>query len=386
MRNELQAAEAQVETARISPQRAFYLPQLDGLRFFAFFLVFLHHNVPTSEKVVQHAGPIFQAVLIVFRDTTGFGLSLFFLLSSYLISSLLLLERDATGKIDLRAFYVRRVLRIWPLYFIFLGAVSCVGIWLPAEHMSAARLATMCLLAGNWYSIAAGMGPFVIAPLWSISVEEQFYAIWPGIFRIMPKRSFVYFSICLGTVSLVSIFVFASYGVGSLNIWMNSLSEFVFFSVGALLAILINPNRKPDRRYSLLLTAAGLFLWLIADVLCGVRDVAHHISPALLAFGYLLAAVGCALVLIGCLYFPAGSVPGWLKYLGKISYGLYVFHALAMHLMRVSPAAWHLQLPGIEFVVILSITVVLAALSYEAIEKPFLRMKRRFELIVTRSA
>ena len=132
--------------------------------------------------------------------------------------------------------------------------------------------------------------------------------------------------------------------------------------------------------------SGGVVLWFITEIFCKIDDRGTAQIPVLLSLGYLLAAVGCALLIMGALFIPARAVPEWLRYLGKISYGLYVFHALSMHLVRSTPLKWHLQTPGLEFVVIFAITLVLADLSYRFLEKPFLRLKRRFEVVVTRAA
>ncbi len=364
---------------------AFYLPQLDGLRFIAFFLVFLHHNLPTGAKVSQQFGSAFEHALATVRDTAGFGLSLFFFLSSYLIVSLLILEREASGAVNLRSFYVRRVLRIWPLYFVFLIGVAIAGWWLPAEHISVMRFAAMSLLAGNWYFIAKGMSPGIIGPLWSISVEEQFYAIWPSVFRRTSNEVFLYFSIAIGVLSLVATAILASHRVDSLNIWMNSLSEFVFFAGGSMAALLLPRQLMSSKIKGTLLTLAGLGLWFVNELLLHGNDRTLQPIPLHASLGYFLSAIGCALVLSGFLYLPQSLIPSWLRYLGKISYGLYVFHGLAMHLVRSTPIRWHLRTPGVQFIVILGITTVLAALSYRVLESPFLRLKRRFELILTRA-
>jgi len=372
---------------RIKESRQFfYLPQLDGLRFLAFFLVFLAHNVPSDETLSGHFGPAPATAIGLIRDTAGFGLGLFFFLSSFLISSLLLIEKDTTDTVALRAFYVRRILRIWPLYFAFLICVSIIGIWSPSEHISIPRLAALSLLAGNWYFIARGMSPFIVGPLWSISVEEQFYAIWPSILRLTNRRTFVYFSLAVGVGSLATTALLAARGVSSLNIWMNSAPEFVFFAAGTLLALFFQPQRKPNLLIAILLSIFGFGVWTADEWLFKLTDRTFKPEPFQTTCAYFFAAAGCALLIAGCLYIRATLVPGWLKYLGKISYGLYVFHPLAMRFIWSTPRNWHLRGSILEIISIFFVTVALAACSYRFLERTFLRLKRRFELIATRAA
>jgi peptidoglycan/LPS O-acetylase OafA/YrhL len=367
-----------------STHPAFYIPQLDGLRFLAFFLVFLSHNLPTGDKVGQHFGPDVQRALSIISETAGFGLSLFFFLSAYLITSLLLLEKAASGTIDLRSFYLRRILRIWPLYFAFLGAVAVVGLWRPTHHISILRFAAMSALTGNWYSMVAGMGPFVIGPLWSISVEEQFYAIWPWVFSQLSRKAFIGFCASLGVVSVFCTAVFTYRGATSLGLWLNSLTEFIFFAAGGMFALFIRTPRRPNLLYSSVMIAAGSVLWLAVEVCFAINARSVSPVPSKASLGYLVVALGCAFLLAGALHFPSVSVPQWLVYLGKISYGLYVFHALAMHLVWSTPLIWCLRTPGIEFVSVFVLTLIFATLSYRYLERPFLQLKRRFELVKTR--
>jgi|SRR5271166_1274435 len=379
-------SELEMPTIRKSADPAFYVPQLDCLRFLAFFLVFLHHNIPVGNSTAQHVGAGFRHVLEIVRDTVGFGLSLFFFLSSYLITKLLVLEKNSKKTISLRSFYIRRILRIWPLYFAFLVTTAIIGHWLPSAHISIARFAAMSLLAGNWYSIFAGMGPFIIAPLWSISVEEQFYTVWPSAFRLFTRTAFIWFAVLVGAISLTATAILAYRGSTSLDLWMNSFSESIFFATGGLLALLGGDERKPNLLYAIPMIVGCGTIWLAAEAICKINDRDVQPTPLHAASGYLLVAIGCALLLTGSLYFPSRLVPRWLIYLGKISYGLYVFHALAMYIVRNALDSLARKLPGINLAIIFLITMVLSAFSYKYFEKPFLRLKSRFELVKTRAA
>jgi peptidoglycan/LPS O-acetylase OafA/YrhL len=108
-----------------APNR-FYLPELDSLRFFAFLGVFIAHVSPISSLRPLYALPIFAA---------GFGVDLFFTLSAFLITELLMREKERFGSLNVGAFYTRRILRIWPLYFTYVAAVFCTQwIYLRSEY------------------------------------------------------------------------------------------------------------------------------------------------------------------------------------------------------------------------------------------------------------
>ena len=173
-----------LESARTSTAR-FYHPELDVLRFFAFLMVFLHHAFPHDPRFWTTLGvPSFLAHIVAGIGATGaFGVSVFFVLSSYLITELLLREKDLMGTLDVRSFYIRRILRIWPLYFAFL-ALAVVLQWIvPGQHVTLRAGLWFSLLAGNWFIVFHGFPSSVIFPLWSVSIEEQFYITWPAIVR-----------------------------------------------------------------------------------------------------------------------------------------------------------------------------------------------------------
>jgi len=149
----------------------YYRPELDLLRFVAFLLVFLSHVVPGDETFftgLHVPRPVADAI-IAFAAGGSWGVDLFFALSSYLITTILLRERQQIGDVDVVSFYLRRVLRIWPLYVVFLlVVVPLISLDLPADDMSGKYLLTFALFVGNWgcvlwgypHSIAGSSGLF----------------------------------------------------------------------------------------------------------------------------------------------------------------------------------------------------------------------------------
>ncbi len=128
--------------------------------------------------------PLLLANVLAGIGATGaFGVSLFFVLSSYLITELLLREKDLIGTLDVRSFYIRRILRIWPLYFAFLALAVILQWIVPGQHVTLRAGMWFSLLAGNWFIVFHGFPSSVIFPLWSVSIEEQFYITWPAIVR-----------------------------------------------------------------------------------------------------------------------------------------------------------------------------------------------------------
>src|SRR5215467_3640185 len=173
----------EIPLAAAAPARAerFYRPELDALRFFAFLGVFIFHAAPRTMDFYNAAGyPHWLSSLLISVFGAGaYGVDLFFALSAYLITSLLLRERAATGALDLRGFYVRRILRIWPLYLAFVVFAAVMAVAIPGQQLPLRYVVGFCLLSGNWVYVFCGLPASFAIPLWTVSIEEQFYLAWP---------------------------------------------------------------------------------------------------------------------------------------------------------------------------------------------------------------
>jgi peptidoglycan/LPS O-acetylase OafA/YrhL len=179
------------------PQSRFYRPELDVLRFLAFTMVFIDHALPFDGMFTD--GRWLGSV----RYAGGFGVCLFFMLSSFLITDLLEREHEATGDIHLKAFYVRRVLRIWPLYFAFLFFDFFVQLSRHNGHFPVGKLLAFLLIAGNWYVSRFEVPLTLSSPLWSISVEEQFYLVWPPYRKYVGRLGSIVFAVVTLVLSYV---------------------------------------------------------------------------------------------------------------------------------------------------------------------------------------
>ena len=371
----------------------FYRPELDALRFFAFLSVFFFHwmdYVPVD--------PVKEPFLHTICTIGAFGVPLFFLLSSFLITELLLRELQKTNKIQILSFYKRRILRIWPLYFLVLLILFILGKFLPdiSTNHPTAWLAFV-FFAGNWYIFKHGWIAGPIDPLWSIAVEEQFYLAIPLLIRWGGKRVLLALSILLLLISVgVNIYYARLTYQGESGQWLNSWFQFQFFAAGALLTLTLN-GKIPDCSLALriLLFAAGLIIWYWAVALTGVKSYDGHptISGALI--GWTMVLTGTVLFCLAFLGLKANLVPTWLVYLGRISFGLYMFHSTVFHFVfQVFKSSWqnklssfHLSAPTLSIIgtlLVLTITIALAAISYRFFERPFLRLKEKLAIIPSR--
>jgi peptidoglycan/LPS O-acetylase OafA/YrhL len=383
-----------IPASRAVAAERFYRPELDLLRFIAFVLVFCHHLLPDVPPAGHSA--LVDNLYLTLKYASGNGLCLFFLLSSYLITELLLREKESTGSIHMKAFYVRRVLRIWPLYFAFLAFGYLLGLVVPVLHITAPFVLQYVFLVGNlaFYHHFTTLSP--VGPLWSISVEEQFYLCWPFLARSAGKKGLLIFSLLLIPISmLASAWLAFHTAQPGIAIWTNSLTQFECFGLGALLALGLHKKVwKVGIAARVALAAACALTWFISDgVLHYKRDQLLPNHDLLVQVGgFQLLTFGCALLFLAILSMPMGTWSKPFVYLGRISYGLYVFHILCRYIaMRVFSMA-HVRnttivgLPNTAMLTLaFGLTVAMAILSYNYFEKPFLRMKSRFTFIKSRA-
>jgi peptidoglycan/LPS O-acetylase OafA/YrhL len=364
----------------------FYRPELDVARFIAFLLVFVHHTAP-RRGLIPHLGPLLSGVVTSLAKACGFGLCLFFVLSAYLITELLLREKSANGEIQIKAFYTRRALRIWPLYFLGLGIGVALAL-LQHQPDVLGRYAAYAVLAGNIYCAAhiasAGKSPMEI--LWSISIEEQFYLFWPWIAAARARKLLEAAAVSMLAVSALALIFIARTGASTDAAWFNSFVQFGMFGSGAMLSLKLRGSAPRLRIASRVAVAVGAgALWYIASAAFHIKDPGPAPSAINLIAGYAAVALGCAMLLWSVMGVSAKSVPRPLIYLGKISFGLYVFHGLGMNLSWSLLHKLRVPQPGVFAAVLgLAITFAIASLSYNFYEKPFLKLKKRLEVVKSR--
>lgn len=363
-------------------QSHFYRPELDVLRFLAFLLVFLHHT-----WFVQ--GAVADAI----KRACASGVCLFFLLSSYLITELLQREFSATGTIKLRAFYVRRILRIWPLYFGFLLFGYLIDRFSHPHLLSSGAMVAFFFLAANWYAAKYGFVVSIISPLWSISIEEQFYIVWPSLRRFCgPTVALVGALATLPIAYLTIIWLCHRNSLLHSQIWTNTFVQAQFFGVGAILAFLLR-GRAPNLHGAirLLLFICGLLALFFAQFLFHVKDLNGVGTVPSTGLGYLCFAIGSTALFFSFLGYSRLHAWRLPIYLGKISYGLYVSHLFASRIFFhfIQPSFHELNFTGpvaefMHLAITLAICILISHLSYKYFERPFLRLKDRFATIHTR--
>jgi peptidoglycan/LPS O-acetylase OafA/YrhL len=353
----------------------FYRPELDGLRFFAFLAVFFSHAFPQDWAVYRDLGLPRTLAYVAARAVAsgGNGVPLFFVLSSYLITTLLLREHEKYGAIRLKDFYVRRALRIWPLYFAFIAGALLLA---PSGSEAALRpeaLPVYLIFLANWSFLIPGAaaGSGVAGILWSVSVEEQFYALWPLTLKRFGVASVARVGLVMVCAAWVVRGAMETFGASPAALWLNTFAWLDAIGAGALLATLFYrrlPDLRAGARAALILS--GPAVWVAGSCLY-VLGVPFALTAA-------FNIGGAALMLWGALGGRLLTSPP-LVFLGRISYGLYVFHAAALY---VTERLFH-DVPR-RAGVGLALTVAAAAVSYYVLEMPFLRLKERFTHVRSR--
>jgi peptidoglycan/LPS O-acetylase OafA/YrhL len=371
----------------------YYRPELDVLRFLAFLSVFTVHRM---DHLPIDPALHFWAYNICLLG--NFGVPVFFLLSAFLITELLTREQDRLGTIHIGSFYMRRILRIWPLYFaVFYGLILLnhfipfVGAPDPLSWLA------FTLFAGNWYICIHGwIHAFPVNPMWSISVEEQFYIVIPLIGLYGRRFGLKTVSLTLMAVSYGMVTWYAWKGWhGFSSQWTNSLVQFQFFSAGTLLSLALK-GRAPQWNLALRVIGilAGITCLFVASVYFGVQADTPSSTVLEAPLGWILVLTATVLFFLSLLGSDSRYLPRPIIYLGRISYGLYLFHqliyTLVFHvwkapLVRLSEFL-HLQhwTGGLGTLITLCTTILLAHLSYQLYERPFLRLKRRFTFVPSR--
>ena len=369
----------------IARKRSFYRPELDVLRFFAFLSVFLFHFNRPAAFLVEHGVPSGIAWVGTSLVEEGvFGVDLFFVLSAYLITELLLREQEQCGTLDVKGFYFRRILRIWPLYFFYIG-LALIPVFNPDHGFTWAQATAYLLLAGNWGVIAWGWPLHsIVVPLWTVSIEEQFYLVWPLLVRSLRRNRIGLAAIGMLILSSATRIAMVAIHGGMNSVWCNTFSRLDPIAAGILVALILH-GRTPKIPFGIrcaMLIGGIIPLAFVAN--CWQIHQPERLLWIPTLLGFPVVAISCTVIMLAVLGVDL-AFPRWLIYLGKISYGLYVYHALGNQLSnRIIPEHRGFVELALRPVSALAITIVLAIISYKFLETPFLKLKDRFAHIASR--
>jgi peptidoglycan/LPS O-acetylase OafA/YrhL len=345
---------------------AFVIPSLDGIRACSFMLVFLGHAGAPSMPA-------------------GFGVTVFFFLSGYLITTLLRREAEANGRVSLKLFYLRRVFRILPPFYLVLAlalvlsltGVLARGFSVPALMAQALHYSNFYVIAHGWEGLLGGTGVY-----WSLAVEEHFYLVFPAIYALMIKGKLAgktQHAVLLALCALVLAWrSWLWFGLGASwdRTYIGSDARFDAMLFGCALAVWGNPaldyeQNKTPNVYELVAAAVGLGLLLVTFV---VRDLSFRVS-----IRYSLQGVA-----LYPLFFFAVRHPRWgvvrflnlrpVRFVGTLSYSLYLLHQVMLYVVERNVA-----LPSAaQSTLALALSFGLAYCMWRFVEKPSAKLRVRF--------
>jgi len=332
---------------------------LDGLRCLSILPVIWHHATPRPLPGIWGKGPA--------------GVDLFFCISGFLITTLLLREKARTGKVLLGAFYIRRALRILPLYYAVLFSYLLFALSLPAALPQRAHfLRTLPLYASftaNWFADFGVPHPILFSFAWSLCVEEQFYAFWPWLVRWFSPRSAL-----LVMCALIAVDWYAERNAAGSYAGRIITSFAAPIGFGALLALALSERSGFEALFRVLGKA-----WSAPLALAAVFALLLWPVAPLLVFQAALAMLVCTCVIVerhGLSWLLRARA---VSYVGAVSYGLYLLNSTALGIVRrVFPE--HASAAGFVFFASLPLALLLAALSHRYFEAPFLRLRDRARL------
>ncbi|MBA1276919.1 MULTISPECIES: acyltransferase family protein [Pseudomonadaceae] len=334
-----------------------YSPALDGLRAVAILLVLLFHG-----RMPGLPG-------------ANVGVDIFFVLSGYLITRILLAEHQASGAVDLRRFYRQRLWRLTPplLLLLLLYALFAPLLW--PDYYFHIRDWIVVLIYQADLALVFGMGPQMMLHAWSLGIEERFYLLWPpALLGLMALRNLrVALTLLLAGIALLGLWRMTALqigGVGSVEAYYRFDMRISGLLLGACLGMWIG-NKLPVpeqllRRHWLVLA----WLVLLAVMLYPTDDKGR------LSFGLPLVEVTVLYILLWLHCRPhglLGKMLAWraLVYVGQLSYGLYLFHYPAMEYLKLQHLWWLTLLAGT------AVAFVLAMFSHHLIEQPIRRWRKR---------
>jgi peptidoglycan/LPS O-acetylase OafA/YrhL len=373
------------------PGRVYY-PELDSIRFFLFCCVWGRHVLPTNlASYSAYHVPMWLAVAITSMiNALMCSLDVFFIISGFLITQLLLRERDLNGTIDMKAFYVRRLLRIWPLYFLVIGLAVLLSVFDRSQALGWIDLLSYLLFAGNWGPVLGHWSHAVIlGPLWSVAFEEQFYLLWPLVLRRASRKIICGTAVgLLGVGALARLILLLEHSRASV-LWFNSFVRVDSIACGILLALALHGREAPRLGIPkrLLLLLLGGSAWIVVGTFCGLAgptDPVPMLAGGMIGYPLMsLAGVAIFLSFFGAAREGASFLenPG-LVYLGNIAYGLYAFHYLGRQISDYVFAGFHNHAHNYSYTLPaffgLAVTFLLAVASFKWLESPFLQLKRKF--------
>jgi peptidoglycan/LPS O-acetylase OafA/YrhL len=365
-----------------------YLSGLNGIRAIAALAVVVLHTCFSLKNINLHAA-------LFGRDANGnptdyffgqYAVSIFFVLSGFLITYLLLLEKDKND-ISIKKFYLRRIFRIWPLYYTFMLAMVALITFFKIPFDQPSLIFYIFLvpnLIPNFLGLHVTPVPF-INHFWSIGIEEQFYLFWPW---IMKQRKFKVLTpvLIIIAVMFVSRLFLNTYYPDSAGAYFFKTNRFDCMLIGAAGAILYKKNfkrsmRVMDNKATQLVALSTGVLYAMNIIHFGA--VIDHLLISLITLVIIIGQINVANRIVNL------DIPVF-RYLGKISFGIYVYHQLFIFLFTklYKDVLYDDGFPKyfLMFFSIFASTIIVSHFSYKYFESWFIKRKNKYSVIHSSSA
>jgi peptidoglycan/LPS O-acetylase OafA/YrhL len=350
--------------------------KLDALRFFAFFLVFWQHGF-SSLLLDSSKNQTLNLIISEFTLTGGMGVYIFFTISGFLITFLMLKEENSVGKFNLGFFYVRRILRIWPLYYLLM----ILGLYVLPNLKHGFDFSGNELMNTTFLNNFAMKGtPPNVNIAWSVAIEEQFYLVWPLLFILFRNKQMLSL-ICI-TLFIVSTF----YTMDCQDTYFDTLANIRYLMVGCWGAIFYFKHKERISTNYLLQPQGFYFVIALLILFTLVKyfySTYSNLSLILMPVLYLY------LVIYSVDKSTEDGKGSLFSRLGKYTYGMYMYHPMIMIFTEIIFDAYRIErfhgpLKFICPAVTLLATIGLSILSYEFFEKHILKLKNKFSFVKTR--
>ena len=359
---------------------------LDGLRFIAAMFVVINH----TEQISGVLGLDNYFSLKGIEQIGKFGVMLFFSLSGFLITYLLLKEKSTTGTINIKSFYMRRILRIWPLYIVIILLAFFVFHYIPIFDLKSGeksifydhlwlKMLFYAFMLPNLVLLVFGAVPFA-SQTWSIGSEEQFYIIWP----ILLKRIKITALSLVGVIIVYHAFIYCFQNYVRSNIYREycvALMQTVPLDLMALGGIVAYAHHSKGTVYQWLQKLTEK--WVVKVVLFIALAILLITGYRFLYFNYMVYGL-----LFAGLIFMLTSGKSYsilenrlFKFGGKVSYGIYMWHAPAVAITLKTLLIVGIYSKFIAYPLIIAVVMGTAWLSYEYLEKPFLNWKQKYTVV-----
>ena len=361
-----------IESEKMSINRK-HFHTFDALRFFSFLLVFFLH-IPFSNS----------SLFSFFTKSGGIGVTFFFALSGFLITYILLYEKTCNGRISLKKFFIRRILRIWPLFYAMIFFAFITPHLLESFHLSYSNQGykpnwlMSILFLENYKMMFTGSFPNVspLRVMWSLCIEEHFYIVWGILISIIPLKKVPH--LILGSILFANLsrIIYARFGIENVDLFSN----IDYFAYGAIPAYILVLRSEILNKVEKLHPSVKYFTAFITVVL--VFGIPNMKTERLSLITPLIFGVLFSMIIVFTLpqrNFLRIKDNLWISKMGKYTYGLYLFHTIIINLFLHLKESFSIDLNGAVFSILsLLCTILISIMSYHFFEKQFLKLKTYF--------